>query len=70
MLQMSYGDGALFCFTRVCLTVHGVCWQQRPDRMSYLSESNTSLRGCLFVTVVNSRHQECQVLLIRREGKV
>lgn len=27
MLQMSYGNGALFCFMRVCLAVHGVCCQ-------------------------------------------
>lgn len=50
--------------------VHGVCCQQRSDRTSYLGQSNTSLKGCLLVTVVNSRLQKCQVLLIRGEGKV
>lgn len=25
MLQMSYGNGALFCFTRVCLMAREVC---------------------------------------------
>lgn len=70
MLRMSYGNGALFCFMRVGLVVHGVCCQQSSARTSYLGQSNTSLRGCFFVTVVSSRLQECQVLLIRGEGKV
>lgn len=70
MFQMSYGNGALFCFTRVCLVVQGVCCQQSSAKTYGMGQSNTSLRGCLFVTEVNSKLQECQVLLIRGEGKV
>lgn len=49
MFQMSYGNGALFCFTRVCLVVQGVRCQQSSARTYDMGQNNTSLRGCLFV---------------------
>lgn len=46
--QMSYGNGALFCFTRVCLVVQGVCCCQWSSARTYgMGQSNISLRACL-----------------------